>query len=61
MEKARLRALTHAFLQLITLMLNRRNGKSPTKGIDTNLYDITDCRVSPVEMEKARLRALTRN
>ena len=61
MEKARLRALTHLPLISLYSFLYGRNGKSPTKGIDTLRRAFLAVPQESVEMEKARLRALTRN
>ena len=63
MERARLRALTLFYRNCIRIRFRiRRNGESPIKGIDTLFICVfsvpyQDC----VEMERARLRALTQH
>ena len=59
MEKARLRALTPYFFASIIASKFCRNGESPIKGIDTVKIEIAPTNNHLVEMEKARLRALT--
>ena len=61
MEKARLRALTHVPKNFQCQKFIRRNGESPTKGIDTLLIQSHRLFNFQVEMEKARLRALTQD
>ena len=60
MERARLRALTPFEEYFSMLRMFRRNGESPIKGIDTIMnshFHFRRC--NRVEMERARLRALT--
>ena len=47
MEKARLRALTQYVYKIIYTKMRRRNGKSPTKGIDTCIFAIDNIDAEP--------------
>ena len=59
MGEARLRALTHINFKSFLHSYNCRNGRSPTKGIDTMIAITFMIFVIFVEMGGARLRALT--